>query len=68
VIGLLSSVVVRAATGGLRDYGLDERLTEGSIIAWLAITGLVFVFAPRPRPAEATVNPPGPVIAPSQQA
>jgi hypothetical membrane protein len=52
--GLLGAVITKAATSGLRDYGLAERLTESAIFAWLALMGLVFLLAHRPRPAGAT--------------
>jgi hypothetical protein len=53
-------VITKAATGGIRDYGLAERLLEHPTSARLAIIGLVFVRAPRPRPAGATAEPSGP--------
>jgi hypothetical membrane protein len=68
LIGLLGPVITKVATGGLRDYGLFERLTEGSIFAWLALTGVVFLLAPRPRPAGATVKTSGPAIGTSERA
>jgi hypothetical membrane protein len=67
-IGLLGPVITKVATGGFHDIGLAERLMEYPIFAWMALMGLVFVRALRPRPASATVNSPGPAIEPSEQA
>jgi hypothetical membrane protein len=41
--GLLGLVITKAATGGLHDYGLAERLMEYPTFVWMALTGLVFV-------------------------
>jgi hypothetical membrane protein len=64
-IGLLGPVITKVATGGFHDIGLAERLMEYPIFAWMALMGLVFVRALRPRPASATVNSPGPAIEPA---
>jgi hypothetical membrane protein len=48
LIGLLGLVITKAVTGGLHDYGLGERLAEYPIFVWLALMGLIFVWASRP--------------------
>jgi hypothetical membrane protein len=67
-IGLLGPVITKVATGGLHDIGLAERLMEYPIFVWLALMGLVFLQAHRPRPAGVTVNSPGPAIKTSELA
>lgn len=52
-IGLLATVITKVATGGLHDYGLAERLLDYPTFAWLALMGLVFILASRPKPAVA---------------
>lgn len=60
--GLLGSVITKVVTGGLRDYGLGERLAEYPIFVWLAVIGLVFLLSRRPRPpGHSEFVSPGPI-------
>ncbi len=65
-IAVLGTVITKIAAGGIHDIGLAERLMDYPTFAWMAILGLMFVWAARPKPVTATMNAPGSVMEPSE--